>query len=207
MEKLRKWLGNRWFEAYLLLTTDSLKRQILRQQIVLSADQSPSESQGQQLIAGMDAMQKQALSDWAFPFNVPESTFLIGSGHRQLLVNGNVLQRALDTREIAWEIVSNPTRNSDDQLLACFGMQPVVRADSQNASSLITMAWAEYRVGLYADALDSAERAAAMSQDASLSARCLAVIGMCQHRMGQNAQQGIGGEEAIVLQCDQNQRQ
>jgi hypothetical protein len=65
-------------------------------------------------------------------------------------------------------------------------MGAAVRESPQDAGSLNTMALAEYRVGLYRDAQESAERSEASSRDASgPSPQNLAVIAMSQHQTGQ----------------------
>ncbi len=125
-EKLRQWLGNRWFAAYLLQTTDSLKLQILRQQLVFSPEQFPSEADGQRLIAGMDAIQQQALSDLANMYGVPESALI--NGQRQRLVLLAATSSAVhgtppgDDGELFERKCSE-----DDQPFGYFGMQTVVR--------------------------------------------------------------------------------
>ncbi|MCA9051508.1 MAG: hypothetical protein KDA89_22375 [Planctomycetaceae bacterium] len=180
LESFRKWLGQRWFAAYQYEIDNTRRRQVLRQQLVLRSGVAPSDAQTQHLIAGMDAMQRQAWDDIMFIFggkveeNVAISTVAKEGGSYKL-----------DTMQFVWEIVSNPERSQDDQLLAHFGMQPVVRENPDDATGLTAMAWADYRLGLYVEALDSAELVIEESQDAALSARCLAVIAMAQHQMGQ----------------------
>jgi tetratricopeptide (TPR) repeat protein len=87
---------------------------------------------------------------------------------------------------MAWEIVANVARNPDVHLLVYLGMEPVVRQNPLDADCRTTMAMAEYRVGLYADAIESARRGASISQKAGqLAAQGLAVVAMSQHKMGQ----------------------
>jgi WD40 repeat protein len=179
--RLRRLLDSRRHDAYREgKLAESLKLQVLRQQLVLHSNQRPSDDQKQQLIAGInasrtaDALQRQALAEYA--------TARINA------YGLDTEDRKLDTQKLAWEIISNPGRNPADHLVAYFGMGPVVRQRPSDAACQTTMAWAEYRAGLYADALESARRAAALAQNASgWLADCLAVSAMCQHQMGQTA--------------------
>jgi tetratricopeptide (TPR) repeat protein len=173
LRRLRESLDFRWADAYQVgKLAEELKLQILRQQLVLRSDRPPSNRERRQLIGSLttltntEAIKRQALAEYA-------SAKL------------NWWQDGLDTAALAWEIVSNRRRRPDDYLLAYFGMGPVVCQTPQDADCLKTMAMAEYRVGLYAEALETAERGSALSQNANLpAAQYLAVIAMSLRQMG-----------------------
>ena len=177
-------VGRSSIAAYHLKIDDSRKLQVLRQQIVIRSGQLPTVAQTQQLIAGMTAMQRQALADQTGRFDLATQPTLV-SGEFASIDDDGIDGGKLDTQQFALEIAMNPERSQDDQLLACYGMEPVLRQRPQDPACLMTMALAEYRNGLYADGLESAERAAALSPNVSLLAPCLAVMAMSQHRMGQ----------------------
>ena len=174
LTELRKSLDSRWGEPYRYEKLDEMVTlQIFRQQLALQAKQRASDSLKSELIGGLGkltnlgAIERQALAEFA---------------------SAKLNWDTPDSSELVWEIASNRKRSSDDQILAYFGMGPIARQTPQDPDCQKTMALAEYRVGQYADALESARRGAALSQNASASAaHCLAVIAMSQHQMGQTA--------------------
>lgn len=171
--RLRISLDSQWKEAYQVEKLDGqLDLQILRKQVQFRQDQRATPEQKNELIGAINAatnlqaIQRQALVEFTSAvLNWPLST---------------------STENLAWGIVLNSGRSPDDQLLAYFGMGPILRQRPHDAGCLKTMALAEYRVGLYADALESAKLGAALSPHADGSAaHHLAVIAMSQHQMGQ----------------------
>jgi hypothetical protein len=140
--ELREKLDLRWRDAYKAEKLEQmLKLQILRQQLVLRADQYASNAQRSQLLGSMqnlknlEALQRQALTEYA---------------------NAKLNWERPDTRALVAEIVLKPDRSADDYLLAYFGMVPIARGRALDANSLILMAMAECRTSLFADALGAA---------------------------------------------------
>jgi hypothetical protein len=172
LRELRIALDIQWKGSYEVKSLyEKLGPRILREQLLFSPDDRPSESQTRNLIGGiktstdLDTIQKQALAEFAAAYLQwpPE-----------------------DTNALAWEIVADPGRSPDDHLLAYFGLGPAMQQNPQDAGSLNTMAMAEYRVGLYTDAQESAERSEASARDAKGPLpHNIAIIAMSQHQTGQ----------------------
>jgi tetratricopeptide (TPR) repeat protein len=169
-------LTNAAYQAYQAPKLDEqVALELLRQQILLDKGGHATAAQKEQLLAGIKArlvlpsIQRQALVEYA-----------------TAVTNWEILH---GTAEQAWEIVADPKRSADDQLVVYFGLEPQKWKAPQSANLLKILAGAEYRVGLYSDALESAQKGLTLStEDKPASAHLLAVVAMAQHRSGQAAQ-------------------
>lgn len=171
LQRLRIALDSQWQAEYdVQKLSDALLMQMLRQQIVLGKDQRATGAQRTELIAAINAtnvnaIQRQALAEFA-----------------SAVMNWSFYA---DTENVAWQLVLDSGESPDRQFVAYFGIEPTIRQKASNVEFLKTMAMAEYRVGLYADSLATAEQGAALSGDAAgPKAQLLAIIAMSQHRTG-----------------------
>jgi WD40 repeat protein len=168
LEELREKLDLQWSDAYKGEKLEQmLARQVLRQQLVLRAGRRVADAQRNKLLAAiqklknLDAIQRQAFTEYA----------------------NAKLNWEPDTVALAAQIVFNANRSPDDYLLAYFGMVPIAREGVLDPNTLLAMAMAEYRVGLFADALDSAEHMEVLFPN-TFAAYVFAVKAMCQHKLG-----------------------
>lgn len=175
LRRLQTALSGEAHEAYQAEKLDEqVTLHLLRQQILLAQGGRATAEQAKRLLAAINAtldpktIHHQALAEYA-----------------SAVVNWEIQE---GTAEQAWEFVVSPTHSADDQLVAYFGLEPHKRQRSPKPALLKTVAWAEYRVGLYADATETAEQGLTLSgNDNVASAQLLAVIAMAQHRSGQAA--------------------
>src|SRR5262249_1840181 len=106
-----------------------------------------------------------------------------------------------NTLALVNEIVFDRNRNPSDYLLAYFGMVPIARAGLLDDLGLLLMAMAEYRAGLFSEALESAERMEVLFRNRYMGF-VLAVKAMSQHKLGktESAKETMRRLDALMQQ-------